>query len=76
MVLNCFINLVQSFRGLVHSPGYVNDIDTELEKGFYRTDLLFGSGNSKHPLIIVDRETQVKLKREKMKGIYLEPVYD
>jgi hypothetical protein len=38
-----------------------------------RTDVAFGSGNAKHPLLIA-RETFVSLvKREKLKGLYFEP---
>lgn len=56
------------------SPGYLKNVEKKLKDGFYRTNLLFGAGNSKHPIIIVAPETQSKLKAEKMKGVYIEPV--
>ena len=56
------------------SPGHLRSIGNRLSDGFYRTDLLFGSGNSKHPLIIVAPETKIKFEREKLQGGYLEPI--
>jgi hypothetical protein len=51
------------------------DDNDDLRGGFYRTDLLFGYGNRKTPLIvIVGTETQEKLKREKIKGMYLDAI--
>lgn len=46
-----------------------------LADGFYRTDLLFGSGDRKDPLIIVGTETKAKLKAMKFKGFIFNPAY-
>jgi hypothetical protein len=45
-----------------------------LNKGFYRTDIEFGSGYAKSALEVVDIETGKKLKSEKFKGLYLDDV--
>ena len=47
-----------------------------LADGFYRTDLLFGSGYEQHPLIIIGVETFKKMKFEKFKDIHFSPVKD
>jgi hypothetical protein len=36
-------------------------VDKSLEDGFYRSDLIFASGNEKHPLTLVGIETKAKL---------------
>jgi hypothetical protein len=46
-----------------------------LEDGFYRSDLLFGSGDSKGPLILVGIETREKLKAAKLKGLEFSPAF-
>jgi hypothetical protein len=50
-------------------PAFLKNIHSELEDGFYRSDLLFGSKNHKSPVLIVGIETQKKMKREKLKGL-------
>lgn len=54
---------------------YLKNTFKELDNGFYRTDLVFGAKNKKNPLIIVDSNTYQKLKREKMKGLFFEPIH-
>jgi hypothetical protein len=46
-----------------------------LADGFYRTDLLFGSGDYRDPLLIVGIETREKIHAAKMKGVYFDPVF-
>jgi len=46
-----------------------------LKDGFYRSDLIFGSGNEKHPLLLVGIETRELLKASKFKGMDFEPAY-
>jgi hypothetical protein len=53
-------------------PTFIKDAEEPLGDGLYRTDLVFGSGNEKNPLLIIGIETYKKLKREKFKGL----VYD
>ncbi|ABK48626.1 conserved hypothetical protein [Shewanella sp. ANA-3] len=38
-----------------------------------RTDVAFGSGNAKHPLLIASESFVSLVKREKLKGLYFEP---
>lgn len=58
--------------GASHAPLQVTE---PLADGFYRTDLLFGSGDRKSPLIIVGTETKAKLKAMKFRGLIFEPAY-
>jgi hypothetical protein len=46
-----------------------------LKDGFYRSNLLFGSGDSKGPLILVGLETAAKLKTAKLKGLEFSSAY-
>jgi hypothetical protein len=46
-----------------------------LRDGFYRTDLLFGSGDTKSPVIIVASETKAKLEKAKLKGLTFAPAF-
>jgi hypothetical protein len=55
-------------------PPFLKKKPEELADGFYRTDLVFGSGNSKNPLTLIGPDTAKKLKREKMKGIVYVPI--
>lgn len=43
--------------------------------GFYRTDLVFASGNEKHPLVLVGTDTKSKLKAVGLKGLEFEPAF-
>lgn len=58
--------------GASHAPLQLAE---PLADGFYRTDLLFASGDGKHPLIIVGTKTTSKLKAMKFKGLIFEPAY-
>jgi hypothetical protein len=49
---------------------------TVLKDGFFRTDLEFGEGYAKSPVILVGPETGEKLKKKKFKGLYLEQILD
>jgi hypothetical protein len=46
-----------------------------LRDGFYRSDLLFGSGDRKSPDIFVGVETKSKLEAAKLKGLTFLPAY-
>lgn len=46
-----------------------------LEDGFYRTDLLFASGNGKHPVILVAESTKQLLLKEGLKGLDFETAF-
>jgi len=47
-----------------------------LEDGFYRTDIEFGRGFAKHPLILLGLNSYELLKKEKIKGIYFKEILD
>jgi hypothetical protein len=47
-----------------------------LEDGLFKSNLYFGSGNRKEPIILVGTETKEKMKKEKLKGLTFEPIYD
>ena len=56
------------------SPIYLKDISTPLADSFYRTDLLFASGNEKHPLIIIGPDTKAAILCEGFKNIDFEEI--
>lgn len=56
------------------TPIFLKNITQPLNDGFYRTDLEFGSGSNKHPVIIIGVETYKKIKRERFKGIDFKPI--
>lgn len=55
-------------------PAYLI-IAEPLVDGFFRSDLLFASGNEKHPLTLVGIETKTKLKAAKLRGLEFSPAY-
>lgn len=57
-------------------PTHLQGVEHPLEDGFYKTDILFGSGNGKNALTIIGIQTYEKLKREKMKGISFNPLFN
>jgi len=57
------------------TPAFLKDIKEEIKEGFFRSDLIFGSGNDKSPLIIIGTDTYKKLKAKKLKGIDFDPIY-
>ncbi len=56
------------------SPAYLK-ITASLSKGFFRTDLLFGSGNEKSPIILVGLETKMVLEKAKLTGLEFAAAY-
>jgi len=50
-------------------PVFLEDVDRALEDGFFRTDLVFGSGNQKAPVYLVGCTTKTKLDLEKFSGL-------
>lgn len=55
-------------------PAYLL-ITEPLDDGFYRSDLLFASGNGKHPINLVGIETKAKLEVTDLKGLEFAPAY-
>ncbi len=55
-------------------PAYVL-LSEPLADGFYRSDLLFASGDEKHPIIFVGAETKDKLAKSGLKGLEFSPLY-
>ena len=56
------------------TPAFLKN-EEHIPDGFFASDLLFGSNNSKNPLIIVGAETREKLQTERIKGLWFEPIY-
>jgi hypothetical protein len=50
--------------------------ENPIEDGFFKSDLYFGSGNRKCPIILIGVETKEKLMKEKLKGFSFEPIHD
>lgn len=55
-------------------PVYLKNIDKPLKEGIYRTDLLFGSGNDKSPLILIGPGTKEAILSEGFKDIDFESI--
>ncbi len=51
---------------------YLRNVRGPIGGGFYRTDLEFGSGREKHPLVIMGLATYPLLLKEKLKGLEFE----
>jgi hypothetical protein len=64
----------KNYEELIMSFTFLKNISEPLANGFYRTDMVFGSGNRKNPLVVVGIETYKKLKVERLKGLYFEPI--
>ena len=55
-------------------PVYLKDVSKPLADGFYRTDLLFASGNEKSPLTIIGPNIKDAILREGFKNISFEEI--
>lgn len=64
-----------NFQSIIGADPTFLLVNKPLADKFYRTDILFASGNDKHPLIIVGIETKAKLKAAGLKGIDFSPAY-
>jgi hypothetical protein len=57
------------------SPAYAK-LDLDVPSDFiYRSNYIFGSKERKNPLIIIGLETEQKMKKDKLKGLYFDNVY-
>ena len=54
------------------TPAFLK-VSTPLLDGIYRTDVLFGSGNHKAPLILVGLDTKRKMEMAGLRGLYYRP---
>ena len=54
------------------TPVYVRNVRGPISGGVYRTDLEFGSGREKEPLVIMGLATYPLLMKEKLKGLEFE----
>jgi hypothetical protein len=50
------------------TPVFLKNITVPLQDGFYRTDLAFGTGSARDPVVIIGVETYKKMKKEKFNG--------
>jgi hypothetical protein len=55
-------------------PAYLR-VDEPLADDFFRTDLVFASGNEKSPIIVVGEATKRKLQQLDLKGLEFGPAY-
>lgn len=70
-----FCEKCKNYESIVFpGPKLINNRKEPLEDGFYRTDLFFGSGNEKNPLLIIGVDTYKKIKREKFKGLSFDEI--
>ena len=49
-------------------------IKGDLESDICRTDIMFGSGNTKHPMILISEKVKEVFEREKLNGVLAEEV--
>ncbi|EKR73283.1 hypothetical protein LEP1GSC041_4411 [Leptospira noguchii str. 2006001870] len=56
------------------TPVFLKDGFIPLYRGFYKTDLQFGSGNEKSPILLVSPQTKKELISEKFTGITFQEV--
>lgn len=56
------------------TPAYLKNLDKPIERGFYRTDIIFGDSGKEGPLLIVGVETYKELRAEKFKGMDLRAI--
>ena len=54
------------------TPAFLRNLRGPIGEGFYRTDVEFGSGREKHPLVIMGLATYPLLLKEKLKGLEFE----
>ena len=54
-------------------PIYLN-VNSQIEDGFFRTDVMFGSGYEQSPIIIIGCSTYSKMKSEKFSDMDFEPI--
>lgn len=57
------------------SPPDRFEIAEPLADGLYRSDLLFASGDAKHPLLLISPETKEKFKAAKFRKLSYDPIY-
>lgn len=57
------------------NPVFLENVDNEILDGFFRTDVEFGSGREKSPIIILGTKTYKNLKKAKLTGFEFDPVY-
>ena len=63
------------FRDIIGAtPTYLKGIKHEITNGIYQTDLLFGSGNEKHPLTVIGTQVYDKINPECFIGVDFEEI--
>ena len=56
------------------TPTYLRDLEKSIDRGFFRTDILFSDPGKERPQIIIGVETYKELKTEKFKGLDLQAI--
>lgn len=71
-----FCNCCKTFAQIAGaSPGFLLGIDSPLDWGFFRTNVMFGSYREKHPQIIIGLNLKRAIEREDFRGVYFNPIY-
>lgn len=58
------------------TPGILKNQYEPIERGFYRTDVIFGSGRGKSPFFIIGLKTKDEIKANHFTKPSINPVYD
>jgi Zn finger protein HypA/HybF involved in hydrogenase expression len=58
------------------NPGILKYQHKPIEQGFYRTDVFFGSGRGKSPVIIIGLKTKLEIQERRFSKPCFNPIYD
>lgn len=76
VIFDAFCGVCQQYEQIAGAnPVFLKNINDEIINGFNRTDVEFGSGREKSPLIILGIDTYKKFKKERFSGFSFEPIY-
>lgn len=73
-VFNKYCNTCKMYNEIGGATPFLKNLNEPLKDGFFRSDLLFGSGNERSPLIFVGVDTYEKIIRAKLKGFVFERI--
>jgi len=70
-----FCPVCKNYESVVGADPTYLSTSIPLSSGIFRTNLLFASGNEKHPLFLVSIDTKSKLEKSKLIGSEFSPAY-
>ena len=73
-VFNKYCHTCKMYNEIGGAAPFLKNLNEPLKDGFFRSDILFGSGNERSPLIFVGEDTYKKIKRDKLKGFVFERI--